>query len=125
MAEFLTQLSMDQIAEAHETRNGRPLMKLREPLVFQSDVLGKTITVPKDFVSDLASVPRIPLAWWLAGGHGNRASLVHDKLLDDNEVPRKVADQVFREALKASGAPGWRTWLMYAGVRIGAWWSPA
>jgi hypothetical protein len=122
MAAFLTTLAMRQIAEAHETRNGRPLMKIIAPLKYASDILAATVVVPRGFTTDLASVPRIPLAWWLTGGHGNRAAVVHDYLLSSGEHDRRTCDRVFREALEASGAPGWRTWLMYAGVRIGAWW---
>jgi hypothetical protein len=123
MARFLTPLGIDQVAEAHETGNGRPLMRLHAPLLYESDLLGYVVTVPEGFETDLASVPRIPLAWWLTGGHGNRAAVVHDYLLGRPGLTRRTCDQVFREALVASGAPAWRTWLMYAGVRIGAWWS--
>lgn len=121
MARFLTPLAMEQVREAHETGNGRPWMRLTAPLVYESDLVGP-VAVPAGFQTDLASVPRVPLAWWLTGGHGNRAAVVHDWLLDQPGLTRRTCDRVFREALVASGAPGWRTWLMYAGVRIGAMW---
>lgn len=122
MGRFLTELDMRQISEAAETGNGRPLMQLREPLHFHSEVLGRVVAAPRGFQTDLASVPRVPLAWWLTGGHGNRAAVIHDWLLEEGIVSRATADRVFREALQASGTPPWRTWLMYAGVRIGSLW---
>lgn len=117
MGQYLTELHWGQISEAHETGTGRALYRIDSPLLFNSETLG-LIAVPAGFLTDGASVPRIPLAWWLTGGHGNRASVIHDWLLDQHGVTRKVAAGVFREALEASGAPGWRTWLMYAGVRL-------
>jgi hypothetical protein len=119
MGQFLSRLHMTQVYEAAETGNGRPLMELDTPLVFDSEIVGKVVA-PAGFRTDLASVPRVPLAWWLTGGHGNRAAVIHDWLLEEGIVTRRIADRVFREALQASGTPTWRTWLMYLGVRIGA-----
>jgi hypothetical protein len=78
-------------------------------------------------MTDLASVPRIPIAYLLAGGTSNEASVVHDFLYATRPVTRAIADAVLREASAVTGVPKWRRWLMWAGVRIGGgshWESP-
>lgn len=95
------------------------------PLVFASAVAAsapdteRVFTVPAGFQTDLASVPRLPVVYWLTGGTSNKAAVVHDYLYSTGLVPRKVADAVLREASAATGVPTWRRWLMWAGVRVG------
>ena len=114
MSKFLSgDLDADLIKESP------PTWRLNEPVVYQSDVAGQTFTVPAGFVTDLASVPRLPLVYLLAGGTANEASVVHDWLYSTHVVPRAVADAVLREASAVTGVPAWRRWLMCAGVRIG------
>lgn len=90
-----------------------------EPVVYQSDAAKITITVPFGFVTDFASVPRLPVVYWLAGDTSREAAVVHDYLYSTGLVARSVADAVLREASQATGVPGWRRWLMWVGVRIG------
>jgi hypothetical protein len=92
-----------------------------QPLIYQSDIARTVIVVPEGFVTDFASVPRIPLVFLVAGDEGHLAAVVHDFLYSRQDVPRSLADAVFREAMGASGEPGWRSWLMWAGVRLGGW----
>lgn len=92
--------------------------RLTEPLIYQSDVLGKTITVPAGFVTDFASVPRLPVAYLLAGGEANEAAVIHDYLYHSHDVPRADADAVLEEAMGVTGQPWWRRKLMWAGVRV-------
>jgi hypothetical protein len=114
MSKFLSgDLDADLIKESP------PTWRLNEPVVYQSDVAGQTFTVPAGFVTDLASVPRWPLVYLLAGGTANEASVVHDFLYSTHLVPRAVADAVLKEASLLTGVPKWRAWLMWAGVRIG------
>lgn len=79
----------------------------------------KLIRVPDGFVTDFASVPRIPLAFTLFGGIGDRAATVHDWLYSTGEVPRQEADEILKSLLEEEGAGTVRASLMYAGVRIG------
>lgn len=78
--------------------------------------LGMVLTVPAGFEMDFASVPRIPIAFWLAGDTAHRAGVVHDYLYA-MRAPRDLADKVFDAAMKSEGVPGWRRSLMYAAVR--------
>lgn len=93
--------------------------KLLEDFVYESDYLQATVTVPAGFVTDFASIPRF---FWrvLPKTEFGPAAVVHDWLCNVAGFDRKSADLVFEEALKLLGAPGWRVWVMYRGVRIGA-----
>jgi hypothetical protein len=99
---------------------------LTAPLVYQSDVAKMTFTVPAGFITDLASVPRVPIAYLLAGGTSNEASVVHDFIYSTHPVDRATADAVLKEASAVTGVPAWRRWIMWAGVRLGggSHWNP-
>lgn len=118
MSEFLTKLEVEQIEDS--SHEGRGTWKLMEELGYHSDLLG-IITVPKGFVTDFASVPRIPLLFDIAGARGNLAGTVHDFLYDSScELPvtRKQADGVLREALIVQGVSKWIAFGMYLAVRV-------
>jgi hypothetical protein len=91
---------------------------LLAPLVFDSFLLNLRVTVPEGFVTDFASVPRAPLTYWLFGGIGDEAAVIHDFLYEKGLVKRELADQVYGEALTACGVPSWRRVAMVAAVRV-------
>ena len=74
------------------------------------------ITVPANFITDLVSVPRLPLVYMLVGNIGNSAAVVHDYLYTGVKS-RAFADEVYLALLKSSGVPAWQRWPMYAAVR--------
>jgi hypothetical protein len=98
--------------------------RLLAPLGFYSQILDCEIWAPADFRTDYASVPRLPFAYLVVGGKGRKAAVIHDwlysgGLVNGRRLTRKECDQVFAEALKATGY-GWTVEsLMYAGVRAG------
>lgn len=99
-----------------------PLYALRLPLVYDSAVLGATVTVPAGFRTDYASVPRILGIYDLAGGKCNKAAVVHDWLYTVGyarrmPVDRLTADRVLREAIVASGYSVLTAALWFAAVR--------
>lgn len=107
-------------------RGGRPLWSTLTPLAYASALLGRTIIVPAEFVTDLASTPRLlPLTWLLASGRAPRPAVVHDLLYQHPEWDdRALADRVFLEAMGAdpmSGTNAPLRALMYGGVRVGGW----
>jgi hypothetical protein len=114
MSAFLTPLDL---RDADNTDDGQ--WTLAAPLVYQSDVAGVTFTVPAGFQTDLASVPRIPIVYELCGDTSSKAAVVHDFLYSTHLVDRATADAVLKEASAVTGVPGWRRWLMWAGVRVG------
>jgi hypothetical protein len=121
MSRFLTRCLL-QIADNRDDDQ----WILAVPLVYESDVAARTITVPAGFRTDLASVPRLPLVFLLAGDCAREAAVVHDYLYTSHLVDRNTADAVLREASACTGVPAWRRWLMWAGVRIGGGrhWAP-
>ena len=114
MSGFLTKLRVEW---ENEDDDDVPQWRLLTPLEFSSSVLGRTVSVPAGYVTDFASVPRAPILYFLAGNTGNRAAVVHDYLCSTKEVNRITADNVFYEALIASGVDEWRAKAMYLGVQ--------
>jgi len=92
---------------------------LLAPLVYYSSLLCMTITVPKGFRTDYASVPRLPLIYALFGDTSHKAAVIHDYLYAVRRTTRAEADAIFREAAEASGVGFFRRNLMYYGVRLG------
>jgi hypothetical protein len=130
MSRFLTPLRLEEVDDF--SADGRGTWMLLSDLVYDSDMLGHVVIVKAGETTDLASVPRIPIAYLLTGNTGRKAAVVHDDLYKGHTVAgepvsRATADAVFREALLAQGEPAWRAFLMWAGVRVGgsgAWDEP-
>lgn len=101
------------------TDGGRSLWQLVDDFGFWSTRTNSIYTVPAGFVTDFASVPRVPLVYWLMNDRGQRAAVIHDFLCRTGVVPRPVADRIFRDALVVEGVSKWRAALMYAAVRVG------
>ena len=109
--------------------------KLLEPLIYQSETIGQ-IVVDAGFVTNFASVPRLPFMYMLFGGVGDEAATLHDWLYrkehtqstgHERKIDRKIADKVLRgviiECLTKDGASALKAkltaWAMWAGVRFG------
>lgn len=118
MGKFLSKLDVEQVTDVGESGRGR--WELMNPLYYLADS-GTTYTVPAGFVTDFASVPRVPIAFWLMGDRANEAATLHDYLYSKpHPVPdRKTADLLLKEASLSQGCPSWVAWALYLGVRIG------
>jgi hypothetical protein len=114
MSRFSSSLEVELIED--DSNDGRGTWRLTAPLVYESDLAG-TITVPAGFVTDFASVPRVPVAFWLTGDTAHDAAVVHDYLYSTGELPREKADAVLLEAMAVTGIPAWRRYPMYWAVR--------
>ncbi len=98
----------------------RGLWRLNKPLRFVSYTLGRVITVPAGFISDLESCPRLPLVFLAFGNVTKAGAVAHDYLYTwPAKCTRAEADAVLREACLAEGVSTWRAWGIWAGVRIG------
>ena len=118
MSAFLTKLEVEQVDDL--TQDGQGLWKLTAPLIYQSDLLAMKVIVDAGFVTDFASVPRIPIVFDMLGDRGNEAATIHDRLYSKPHIcTRAQADAILREALKVQGVPAWMAALFYYGVRIG------
>lgn len=115
---FLSSLQAQKVQEASSL--GRARWKLTDDLVYESPLAG-LVVVPAGFVSDFASVPRLPFIYLLTGDAAHSSAVVHDWLCHAWVVDRKgwaFAASVFREAMEAEGVPAWRRWAMYLAVRL-------
>lgn len=112
MSRFLTTL--------HTERINATTSRLLHPLIYESDLIG-LVEVPTGFKTDFASVPRLPLTFWLAGDTAHEAAVVHDWLYTMQPVSRSKADAVFLEAMNVLGVSWWRRRAMWAAVRLGGW----
>ena len=119
MSQFLTEL---------KTLFGKDdsVYYLDRTLVYKSDLLGCIIEVPEGFETDLASVPRIPIAYEAFGGRAHREAVIHDYLYRKDSRPVvsfSQANRVFLEAMKVRGKSFCVRWGMYLGVCVGGYFS--
>ena len=116
MAKFLTALKCTLL-------NDDSIWSLDSDLIFESAKLG-TITVPKGFQTDFASVPRVPIAFSLFGNRAHHEAVIHDYLYRTDSVPQSTYSQsndCFLEAMKVRGKSLFIRYSMYWGVVIGGW----
>lgn len=87
-----------------DRHNGRPVVSLTSPLVYEVGFLGSgwMVTAPAGFRTDLASVP----TWTQRFRWGRRladklarSAIVHDLLRADRRVGKVTGDLIFFEAL--------------------------
>jgi len=110
-ASFVTKLIMEPL--------DNKTWQLRAPFVYNSKKFGY-ISVPKFFVTDLNSIPR--LAWMVSPpSHFPRAAVLHDYYYRTKAVSRSTADALYREALELEGANVARRWFRWLGIRAFGW----
>jgi hypothetical protein len=78
--------------------------------------------VPAGFDSDYASVPR-PLWAVIPPHYYPHASILHDWLYSTQDYDRATCDAIYREALIHSGASRIYAGVVWAAVRLCAWWA--
>lgn len=115
MGHFTTDLHVREICTSRARR-----WQLTHDLIY-IDSDGNEHCVAKDSVTDFASVPT-PLQWLVprTGTH-SKAAVVHDALwcrANKGTLDRRVADEVFLDALVSLGVPWLRRRMMWAAVRI-------
>lgn len=102
------------------------LWELLEEFAFYSDGLGRVITVPAGFVTDLASIPRL-VQNILPNDHPTieMPSVIHDHLYTTKTTTREQADGVLREGMELQGASGFVRNAVYRILRMfgGAHWN--
>ena len=121
---FLTRLAAEKVGYDLE---GRALWRLTAPLAYLSPRFGLRV-VPAGFVTNYASVPRLPVVFLVAGGMADEMAVLHDHAYTIRDLARESADALFLEAMGAETAipadydrpvPAWLARLMYQAVRIG------
>lgn len=112
---FQDNLCYEEIGEL----NGRPVYKLLEPLVYV-DCNSRSIVIPEGFVTDLASVPRLPIVYMMWGDRAHRPAVLHDYLYrkDSNpKVDKETADQYFKKAMMLTESSA--RWIIYYPMYLG------
>lgn len=85
------------------------------------------VCVPKDYETDLLSIPKVLWPILSPFGAGCWASLPHDILYSSEfslpdqsrDDARAMADRILHDAAVDSGASKMRTGILYSGVRVG------
>lgn len=91
---------------------------------YRTDDPNSKIIVPKGFVTDFASIPRmfrhiLPVTGTKRNPYG-KSAVLHDYLYDKTclyNYSRKEADDIFLEAMKAVGVSKFVRYLLYYSVR--------
>lgn len=98
MSQFISDLVVT-LVDPH-AGDGTGLWQQVEEFQYYSTLLKKTVVVPKGFVHDFASVPRVPLLYDNMGNRYHRPATIHDYLCREGYVDRKKCDRVFLEAMR-------------------------
>jgi hypothetical protein len=83
------------------------------------------VIAPYGFLTDLASVPRLPVVYLLFGNRARRSAVIHDYLIRSGRS-RDFADEVFFVAMgvKQGDDEGeFHRFGMFLGVRLGSLWA--
>lgn len=92
------------------------LVELFEYYIDEPD--GEKIEVPKGFITDFASIPK--MFWSLVGspwGKYGKAAVIHDYGYFKTLYTRKKMDRIFYDGMKVLGVPYWKRKTMYFAVR--------
>ncbi len=116
-SKFLTELEVKLIDDDK-------IWELLSPLRYYSEILGREVEAPTGFQTDLASVPRVPIAYYFWGARCHREAVIHDLLCridSDPVVNLDTANNIFQEAMIVRKKPLYIRKPMYWGVCIGTW----
>jgi hypothetical protein len=93
---------------------------LARDLIYDSDLAGRII-VPAKFSTDFASVPRGLWNIFPPLGRYSPAAVVHDYLYRTQTRSRKLADDVFLEAMRVCGCNWFTCRTLWSAVRSFGW----
>jgi hypothetical protein len=75
--------------------------------------------IPEGFVTDLGSIPRVPVVYLLLGGRGHKAAIVHDWLYRTGFYTQEVCDYYYYLLLRLTKIDYPSAWAMHKGLQIG------
>ncbi|MGV7219654.1 DUF1353 domain-containing protein [Bradyrhizobium sp. UFLA05-112] len=107
----------------HLGRFNEPIYYLLDPISWEPSARQggglKAVTVPKGFVSDLASVPRIFWSALRPDGTYAYAAIIHDYLYWTQTIPRENADAILKSSMEDFQVDGLTVTAIYNAVRVG------
>lgn len=96
--------------------------ELYEDLIYEND--NYYYIIKKGFKTDGASIPSIfKILFDNYQGNYTKAAVIHDALYRSNIVSRKIADNLFLEAMKVLNVSILKRISLYLAVRFGGWFS--
>jgi Protein of unknown function (DUF1353) len=99
-----------------------PVFYLLEPFTWTPNAPNvsniQPVTVPKGFVSDLASVPRVFYSLYRPDGEYSQAAVVHDYLYWTQERSKKETDLIFKIAMEDLELSRLDVSILYAAVAL-------
>ena len=117
-ARFLSRLDTEDVDDL--ACSGRGIWRLTAPLRYYSAILNRIIEVEPGFLTDYASVPRLPFIYWMFGDTTHMAAVIHDWLFHHHEIcDEETANRVLLEAAEAECIALWRRMGIYLGVKVG------
>lgn len=110
---FLTALTLRHL-------EGQRRWQLTNPLSYETWT-SSILTVPKGFITDGASIPRIFWALFPPTGIYLEAAVLHDHFYSGHYkwMLRLAADKLFLEAMEDLGVSWWKRKIIWAAVRVG------
>jgi hypothetical protein len=82
---------------------------------------GEQITVPRGYITDLASIPRVFRAVFNVNGLLRAPAVLHDWLYSSQRYTRAQSDAIFLEAMESRGIGRAERYAVYAAVRSFGW----
>lgn len=116
-AEFVT----DLITIDRSPKKGCICFELMQPLVYDSPLLNRVITIPTGFCTDFLSIPWLVQNLLHPVGEYDEGAVLHDFLYRTGGVTRKEADDALLEAMDCAFSPRWHRYVIWAGLRLGGW----
>jgi len=103
---------------------GDRIWELEAALRFWSAELKCYVQAPMGYQTDFASVPRVPVAYWLYGGRAHHEGTLHDWAFCKDAINPRTgkpftfmeANDLFLEAMTARKKPFYVRYPMYAAV---------
>jgi hypothetical protein len=87
-----------------------------EPLVF-IDKHDKVHIVRDQFITDLASIPRLLWVIWPPFGRYTSSAVLHDFQCETDKLTRFDGDCLFLDAMKCDNVPLYKRWIIFLFVR--------
>lgn len=97
--------------------NSWGLLEEIHAIITDDDGTVSDVLIPAGYVTDFASVPRVPILFEMFGGLANKAAALHDWLYTVHSRPREWCDSVLRAAMLATGFSHFQAEAFYLGVR--------
>lgn len=88
---------------------------------YTTEVFGKTVVIPKGFISDLATIPFFLWPFLPPYGRYTEGAVVHDYIYLRVDFSRKECDDIFLEVMRRCRTSEFTAQVIYRTVRAVGW----